>query len=68
MFELWAKKRPVDGRGFPYEWICNFENEQAKYYIIDQLDRDKYMEAMVLEGNRLLLYREFEKPYTRRLR
>lgn len=25
MYELWAKRRPINGRGYPYEWITNFE-------------------------------------------
>lgn len=65
MYSLWAKKRPVDGVGSPYEWICNFENEQAKFYMMDKIDRDKYQEAIITEGNRLVMYREFEEQHTR---
>ncbi len=68
MYEIWARKRPVNGVGYPFEWICNFENEQAKFYLTDQLDRNIYAECLVMEGQRLVFYREFEKPYTRKLR
>ena len=63
MFELWARKRPVNGVGSPFQWICNFDYEPNKFYMIDQLDREIYQEAMVVEGERLVLYREFPKIY-----
>lgn len=65
MFELWARKRPVDGWGFPFEWITNFDREEQKFYMMDTLDRNIYQEAMVVEGERLVLYREFPKIYTK---
>ena len=66
MFEIWARKRNDNGRGGgKFEWICNFENEQAKFYLTDQLDREIYEECLVMEGRRLVLYREFEKPQNR---
>lgn len=63
MYSLWARKRPVNGRGFPYEWLLDFEREDNKYYVTDLLDREIYQECMVLEGERLILYREFDIPY-----
>ena len=68
MYELWAKKRPIEGRGSPYEFITSFEREEQKYYLTDQLDRSIYMECMVVKNNRLIFYREFELPYTLKLR
>lgn len=62
MYELWAKKRPIDGRGYPYEFITWFYNEQQKYCLTDRLDRNIYMECMVVKDNRCIFYREFEKP------
>lgn len=67
MYELWAKKRLKDGRGKPYEFITRFNNIKEKYYITDQLDREIYEECMVIENNRLIFYREFQKPLTRKL-
>lgn len=70
-FELWARKRPVNGTGFPYEQICVFNDEQNKYYMLDKLDREIYMEGMVIRTEwqqepRCVLYVEFEKPLTKR--
>lgn len=62
MFELWARRRKVNGVGFPYEFIFNFDNEYYKYTALDTLDHSIYEEAMVLRGQECILYVEFEKP------
>lgn len=67
MYELWAKKRLKEGRGYPYEFITSFYDINEKYYMTDQLDRSIYEECMVIENNRLIFYREFQKPLTRKL-
>lgn len=66
MFELWARKRPVDGVGYPYEFIFSFNDESYKYTALDILDRDIYQEAMVVRGNGCIMYVELEKPYIKR--
>ena len=68
MFELWAKKRPINGYGQKYEWVCNFENEEDKYYMCNTLDRNVYKECMVMKNHELILYREFEiyKPMVKK--
>ena len=67
MYELWAKKRKKEDRGYPYEFITSFYDINEKYYMTDQLDRSIYEECMVIENNRLIFYREFQKPLTRKL-
>ena len=64
MFELWARKRPVEGRGFPYEFIFNFNEESYNYTAMDILDRSIYQEALIVKSvdNSCVMYREFEKP------
>lgn len=62
MFQLWAKKRPIDGKGSPYEFIFSFDNEDYKYTALDTLDRSIYEEAMIVRGQDCILYVEFEKP------
>ena len=66
MFELWARKRPVDGVGYTYEFIFSFNDESYKYTALDMLDRDIYQEAMVIRGNDCIMYVELEKPYIKR--
>lgn len=62
MFQLWAKKRPIEGKGSPYEFIFSFDNEDYKYTAIDTLDRSIYEEAMIVMDQDCILYVEFEKP------
>lgn len=62
MFELWGRKRPVDGIGHVYEFIFSFDNEDYKYTALDTLDRSIYKEAMIVRGQDCILYVEFEKP------
>ena len=66
MFELWAKRRIIDGVGSPYEFIFSFNDESYKYTALDMLDRDIYQEAMIVKGNDCIMYVELEKPYTKR--
>lgn len=62
MFELWARRRPVDGKGYPYEFICRFDRQEQFYYLTDQLDRSVYEECMIVKDNQCVFFREFEKP------
>lgn len=69
MYQLWGRKRPTEGVGFPYEYIFSFDNEDYKYTAIDQLDRSIYQEAMIVSNEACILYVEFEKPLVlRRIR
>lgn len=63
MFELLAKKRVIDGVGDTYHKILEFEREEQKYYMMDKIDREEYQEAMIMECNRLVMYREFEEQH-----
>ena len=66
MFELWGRKRVVNGVGFPYEFIFSFDDESYKYTALDTLDRNIYQEAMVVRGNDCVMYVELQKPYVKR--
>ena len=66
MFELWARKRAVNGVGSPYEFIFDFYDESYKYSALDTLDKNIYQEAMVVRGNDCIMYVELEKPYMKR--
>ena len=63
MFELWGKKRPVNGIGFNYEKICTFDRVESVYYMLSQLDSSIYQEGMVMgDDGRCYAFREYEKP------
>ena len=67
MFELYARKRPVNGVGSPYEHIFNFDNEDYCFTALDTLDRNIYQEAMITKDNACIMFVEFEKPYVKRM-
>lgn len=62
MFELWGRKRPVDGIGHAYEFIFRFDNEEYKYTAMDSLDRNVYQEGLIVnkDNNSCVMYVEFE--------
>lgn len=66
MYELWARKRVVNGVGSPYEFIFSFDNEEYKYTALDTLDREIFQEAMVVKENSCIMYAEWEKPLVKR--
>ena len=68
MYEIWAKRRPVQGKGSPFEYITSFYNFDKRFYLTDQLDRNIYQECLVVNNNVCVFYREFEIPYTYKLR
>lgn len=66
MYSLWARRRAINGVGFPYEFIFNFDDESYKYTALDTLDRNIYQEAMIVRGNDCIMYVELQKPYVKR--
>lgn len=68
MFELWARRRPVDGRGFPFEFIFNFDNEDYCFTALDTLDRDVYQEALIVKEQRCIMSVEWEQENKKGLR
>ena len=68
MFELWARKRSIEEKGFPYEFILSFEKEEYKYTVIDYLDREIYQEAMITKDDACIMYVEFNNAMTKKKR
>lgn len=64
--QLWARKRPIEGRGYPYEFIFSFEDERYSYTAIDTLDKNIYQECMIIDNNECVMYVELEKPFVKK--
>ena len=64
--QLWARKRPIEGRGQPYEFIFEFNEPNYSYTAIDTLDKNIYQECMIIDNNECIMYVELEKPYVKR--
>ncbi len=57
MYELKARNRITT----KYELLRTFEDERQFHYMIDQVDREKYSEAMILRGQEREMYVEFKQ-------
>lgn len=67
MFELWARKRPINGYGNSFEFICPFEDYNYRFTAIDSLDRNVYQEAMIINENQMcVMHVEFEEVLKRK--
>lgn len=64
--ELWARKRKIEGKGQPYEFIFSFEDERFSHTAIDTLDKNIYQECMIINNNECVMYVELEKPYIKK--
>lgn len=58
MFELWARNRDTKR----YERLCQFNDDRQFYFMLDQVDRSKYYEAMITQDQHCLMYVEFKEP------
>lgn len=66
MYELWARKRAVNGRGYPFEFIFNFNDENYCYTALDTLDREIYGEALITKEQRCVMSVEWDRPLVKR--
>ena len=67
MYELWGRKRPIENKGFSYELIMKFDNENYKFIAIDSLDKEVYQEAMITYENECIMFIEFEKSKIKKI-
>lgn len=64
--QLWARKRPIEGRGQSYEFIFEFNDLNYSYTAIDTLDKNIYQECMIIDNNECVMYVEFEKSFVKK--
>ena len=64
--QLWARKRKIEGRGQPYEFIFEFNDSNYSYTAIGTLDKNVYQECMILNDNECIMYVELEKPFVKK--
>lgn len=55
MYKLYAKERNKQN----YDYIKSFEEENKIYYEVDNLDTNKYKEAIILQNDKYVYYKEF---------
>lgn len=68
--QVLGHRRRLQGNDKPYEVICEFDNLEQLYYMMDKVNRNIYDEVLVIdtETNRLVASRELEREYTRKRR
>lgn len=68
MYQLWARKRPMENQESNFELIAEFDDKIQQYCLVDTLDESIYQEAIVISNGGCELYVEFEKPFTMKMR
>ncbi|MBP5427004.1 MAG: hypothetical protein J6Y29_03830 [Clostridiales bacterium] len=58
MYELWGRNKETK----QYEFITRFNDNNQFYYMLDQLDKSKYYEAIITQGQECKIYIEIEEP------
>lgn len=69
-YQVLGHKRRLQKGDKPYEVICEFDNLEQLYYMMDKVDRNIYDETLVIDTytNKLIASKELERPLTRRLK
>lgn len=49
-------------------YLTSFDDPNQFHYMMDQVDRDEYSEAMILRGQDLMMYVEFKENIKRKTR
>lgn len=66
MFELWARKRPVDGINKQFELIITFDDYNYRFTALNFVDSTIYKEALIVnEEQHCIMYVEFEEGLKR---
>ena len=59
MFEIWGRRRD----NLRYEFLWSFDDENQKFFMIDQVDSTIYSEVMIVKNHVCVAYVE-NKEYT----
>lgn len=69
-YQVLGHRRKIQKGDRPYELICEFENIEQLYYMIDKVDEILYDGVLVIDTytNEVVASRELEKSLVRRLK
>lgn len=69
-YQVLGHKRRLQNTDKPYEVICEFENLEQLYFMMDKVNRHIYNEALVIDTytNEVVASREIEPPLTKKKR
>ena len=69
-YQVLGHRRKIQKGDRPYELICEFENIEQLYYMMDKVDGILYDSVLVIDTytNDLVASRDLEQPLVRRLK
>ena len=69
-YQVLGHRRKIQKGNIPYELICEFENIEQLYFMMDNVNKTIYNEAIVIDTytNKLIASRELEREYTKKRR
>ena len=69
-YQVLGHKRKLQSNDKPYEVICEFDNLEQLYYMMDKVNRNIYDEVLVIDTytNELVASRDLEVTIVRRLK
>jgi hypothetical protein len=69
-YQVLGHRRKIQKGDRPYELICEFENIEQLYYMMDKVDETLYDSVLVIDTytNELVASRDLDQPLVRRLK
>ena len=67
-YQVLGHRRRLQKNDRPYEVICEFDNLEQLFYMMDKVNANIYDEILVIDtyANELVASRELDEPYIRR--
>ena len=68
-YQVLGHKRRLQSNDKPYDVICEFDNLEQLYYMMDKVNRNIYDEVLVIDTytNELVASRDLERHHVRNL-
>ena len=69
-YQVLGHKRRLQNTDKPYDVICEFDNLEQLYYMMDNVNKNIYNEVIVINTytNKLIASRELERSITKKKR
>lgn len=69
-YQVLGHRRKIQKGDIPYELICEFENIEQLYYMMDKVDETLHDSLLVIDTytNEVVANRELERPLTKKKR
>lgn len=69
-YQVLGHKRRLQNNDKPYDVICEFDNLEQLYFMMDKANKNIYDEVLVIdtETNQLIASRDLQRPITKKKR